>query len=103
VINVRTNETIVTGLSMPHSPRVYRDQLWLLDSGTGHFGRVDRATGQFERLTFCPFRSALAVVCGHRPRTVRCGRVTPRAASVGAGLQDRRDSANDHDWKITPS
>ncbi len=23
-------------------------------SGTGHFGRVDRATGQFEPLTFCP-------------------------------------------------
>ena len=54
VIDVRTNETIVTGLSMPHSPRVYRDQLWLLDSGTGHFGRVDRSTGQFEPLTFCP-------------------------------------------------
>jgi len=54
VIDVRTNETIVTGLSMPHSPRVYRDQLWLLDSGTGHFGRVDRASGQFEPLTFCP-------------------------------------------------
>ena len=54
VIDVRTNETIVSGLSMPHSPRVYRDQLWLLDSGTGQFGRVDRATGQFEPLTFCP-------------------------------------------------
>ena len=39
---------------MPHSPRVYRDQLWLLDSGTGHFGRVDRNTGKFEPLTFCP-------------------------------------------------
>ena len=54
VIDVRTNETIATGLSMPHSPRVYRDQLWLLDSGTGHFGRVNRNTGQFEPLTFCP-------------------------------------------------
>lgn len=54
VIDVRTNETIVTGLSMPHSPRIYRDQLWLLDSGTGHFGRVDRSTGHFEPLTFCP-------------------------------------------------
>lgn len=54
VTDVRTNETIVTGLSMPHSPRVYRDQLWLLDSGTGHFGRVDRSMGKFEPLTFCP-------------------------------------------------
>ena len=54
VIDVRTNQIIVSGLSMPHSPRVYRNQLWLLDSGTGHFGRVDRDTGKFEPLTFCP-------------------------------------------------
>lgn len=54
VIDVRTNDVIVSGLSMPHSPRVYRDQLWLLDSGTGHFGRVDRASGRFEPIAFCP-------------------------------------------------
>lgn len=54
VIDVRTNEVIVSGLSMPHSPRLYRDQLWLCDSGTGHFGRVDRTTGKFEPLVFCP-------------------------------------------------
>jgi uncharacterized protein (TIGR03032 family) len=39
---------------MPHSPRLYRDQLWLLDAGTGYFGRVDRQKGAFEPLTFCP-------------------------------------------------
>ena len=54
LIDVRTNETVAAGLSMPHSPRVHRDQLWLLNSGTGHFGRVDRSTGRFEPLTFCP-------------------------------------------------
>ncbi len=51
VMDVTNNETIVTGLSMPHSPRVYRDKLWLLDSGTGFFGTVDRATGKFEPIT----------------------------------------------------
>lgn len=54
VMDVTTNETIVTGLSMPHSPRVYRDKLWLLDSGTGFFGMVDLAAGKFEPITFCP-------------------------------------------------
>lgn len=54
VIDVTTNETIATGLSMPHSPRVYRDKLWLLDSGTGYFGMVDRAAGKFEPIAFCP-------------------------------------------------
>jgi uncharacterized protein (TIGR03032 family) len=54
VIDVRTNKIVASGLSMPHSPRVYRDQLWLLDSGTGWFGKVDRSAGRFEPLTFCP-------------------------------------------------
>jgi uncharacterized protein (TIGR03032 family) len=54
VIDVTTNEIIATGLSMPHSPRVYRDKLWLLNSGTGHFGYIDRATGKFESVAFCP-------------------------------------------------
>ncbi len=39
---------------MPHSPRWYRDRLWLLDAGTGYFGYLDLASGKFERVTFCP-------------------------------------------------
>lgn len=54
VIDVQANEIVATGLSMPHSPRVYRDKLWLLNSGTGHFGFVDRRSGQFEAVAFCP-------------------------------------------------
>jgi uncharacterized protein (TIGR03032 family) len=54
VLDVRRNEVVVGGLSMPHSPRVYRDRLWLLNSGTGYFGGVDPASGTFEPLTFCP-------------------------------------------------
>ncbi|MCA9055283.1 MAG: TIGR03032 family protein [Planctomycetaceae bacterium] len=54
VVDVTSNEVIATGLSMPHSPRVYRDKLWLLNSGTGHFGYIDRQTGRFEAVTFCP-------------------------------------------------
>ncbi len=54
VIDVQTSEIVATGLSMPHSPRVYRDKLWLLNSGTGHFGYIDRATGKFEQVAFCP-------------------------------------------------
>lgn len=53
-IDVRSKEVIVSGLSMPHSPRVHRGQLWLLNSGTGQFGRVDTNTGKFEPVCFCP-------------------------------------------------
>lgn len=54
VIDVASNEVVLSGLSMPHSPRCYQDQLWLLNSGTGYFGRVDLKQGRFEPITFCP-------------------------------------------------
>jgi uncharacterized protein (TIGR03032 family) len=53
LIDVQANEIVASGLSMPHSPRWYRDRLWLCNSGTGEFGSVDLASGRFEPLTFC--------------------------------------------------
>ncbi|MEF8756302.1 MAG: TIGR03032 family protein [Accumulibacter sp.] len=53
VIDVASDEVIAGGLSMPHSPRWYRDRLWLLNSGSGEFGYVDRAAGRFVPVTFC--------------------------------------------------
>jgi uncharacterized protein (TIGR03032 family) len=54
LMDVRSKEVILTGLSMPHSPRFYRNKLWLLNSGKGEFGYVDLETGIFEPVTFCP-------------------------------------------------
>jgi uncharacterized protein (TIGR03032 family) len=54
VIDVQSNEIIARGLSMPHSPRFYKDKLWLLNSGTGEFGHVNLKSGKFEPLSFCP-------------------------------------------------
>jgi len=54
VLDVTTNTVVAEGLSMPHSPRWYREQLWVLNSGKGEFGRVDLATGRFEPIAFCP-------------------------------------------------
>lgn len=53
VIDVRSDEIICEGLSMPHSPRWYQEKLWLLNSGTGDFGFIDLKTGHFESLCFC--------------------------------------------------
>jgi uncharacterized protein (TIGR03032 family) len=52
VIDLKSNEIIATGLSMPHSPRCYRDKLWLHNSGTGEFGYLN--DGRFEAIAFCP-------------------------------------------------
>jgi len=54
VVDVTDNRIVAQGLSMPHSPRWYRDRLWLLNSGTGELGSIDPADGIFRPLTFCP-------------------------------------------------
>ena len=57
VIDVASNKIICEGLSMPHSPRLYRGELWVLNSGTGELGVVTRpqmGKGKFEPRIFCP-------------------------------------------------
>ena len=54
VVDVASGEVVADGLSMPHSPRLHDGRLWLLESGTGHLGTVDRGTGAFAPVTFCP-------------------------------------------------
>ncbi len=54
LIDTHSNEILVRGLSMPHSPRWYRDQLWLLESGEGTIGRVDLSTGKYESIAQLP-------------------------------------------------
>lgn len=75
VIDVDSNEIVAHGLSMPHSPRWHNDQLWLANSGTGEFGRLDLNSGSFEPLVFCPgyirgvaFYGDYAVLGLSRPR-----------------------------------
>jgi len=54
VIDIQTNEVVCEGLSMPHSPRLHKGELWLLEAGTGYFGYVDFETKKFVPMTFCP-------------------------------------------------
>jgi len=53
VMAVKENEIVSDRLSMPHSPRLYRDELWILNSGTGEFGKLDPADGRFTPVCFC--------------------------------------------------
>ena len=54
VIDVASGETVARGFAMPHSPRIYHEQLWLLDSGTGRLGIVDVASGRFDAVESVP-------------------------------------------------
>lgn len=75
VIDVLRERILVEGLSMPHSPRWYRDRLWLLDSGNGTFGWVNPSRPEFTPITVCPgyarglaFVDHYAVIGLSRPR-----------------------------------
>jgi uncharacterized protein (TIGR03032 family) len=75
VLDIDANQIVAAGLSMPHSPRVYRDKLWVLNSGAGYFGSIDLKRGVFEPLTYCPgylrglsFCGDYAIVGLSRPR-----------------------------------
>ena len=75
ITDVTTNEVIVTGLSMPHSPRMYRDELWLTNSGSGQLGKADLKHGTFEPVAFAPgflrgldFFGDYAIVGSSKPR-----------------------------------
>lgn len=54
LMDVQTGRIVCRGLSMPHSPRWYRNELWVLESGKGAIGRVDLATGTVRTLTELP-------------------------------------------------
>jgi uncharacterized protein (TIGR03032 family) len=75
VVDVSHGELIARGLTMPDSPRWYREQLWITNSGAGSFGRVDVNTGRYEPVAFGPgilrglcFSGDYAVVGVSRPR-----------------------------------
>ena len=91
VIDIATGETVARGLSMPHSPRLHRGRLWLVQSGTGEFGHVDLATGRFEPVCFLQgYARGVAFVGDHavigvsRPRENRTfeGLALERAAGA---------------------
>ncbi len=63
LIDIETNTVLAEGMSMPHSPRIWGDVMYVLDSGRGYLVRIDRGTGARADLTFCPgFARGLAFV-----------------------------------------
>jgi uncharacterized protein (TIGR03032 family) len=54
LIDVDSGEVVVSGLSMPHSPRLYGGRLWACESGAGTLGVVDAAAGKYEAVVAVP-------------------------------------------------
>jgi uncharacterized protein (TIGR03032 family) len=83
VVDLASNEIIATGLSMPHTPRWYRDRLWVTSAGTGEFGYIDLERGNFEVVASCPgFVRGLAFIGDYAV----VGASKPRHGNMYAGL-----------------
>jgi len=66
LIEIDTDRVVTDELSMPHSPRVVGDSVYLLDSGRGRLVRVDPEGGRKTDIAFCPgFLRGLAIHNGH--------------------------------------
>ena len=93
IVDIVSGEIAASGLSMPHSPRLYDGRLWVLNSGRGEFGTVDRAGGVFTPVAFCPgYARGLAFV----GRYAVIGLSRPRRNQTFEGLElDDRLAAKD--------
>lgn len=54
LIDVESQEILLRGLSMPHSPRWHQGKLWLLESGEGTIGTVELNSGKYEPVAQFP-------------------------------------------------
>ncbi len=65
LIDLASAETVIGGLSMPHSPRWHQGRLWLLESGTGSLCVADLDAGSVEVVAQLPgFTRGLTFIGG---------------------------------------
>lgn len=99
LIDVPSDEIVCHGLSMPHSPRWYRDQLWVLESGKGSIGRVDLASGRVETVCEMPgFTRGLDFVGPYA--FIGLSQVRESAVFSGIPLTERAQERNCGVWIV---
>ena len=63
VLEVPSSKVVARGLSMPHSPRVTNNTLWVLNSGCGELLKIDLASGKSEIIVTLPgYTRGLALI-----------------------------------------
>jgi uncharacterized protein (TIGR03032 family) len=89
LIHVPSGETVLQGLSMPHSPRLYNGALYLLDSGHGSLIRVDPLTGERRSVAVLPgFTRGLDCFAAHA--FVGLSQIRETAVFGGLPLQEKQ-------------
>jgi len=63
ILEVPNSRVVTEGLSMPHSPRMYQNRLWVLNSGKGELTTVEPNSGQQETIAVLPgYTRGMAIV-----------------------------------------
>ena len=91
VIDVTSNDTISRGFAMPHSPRIHDGQLWLLDSGRGSIGIVDRQSGRYEPIEEVPGYTRGLALAGQFA-FVGLSKIRETAVFGGIPIAERRET-----------
>lgn len=99
VMDTTTNEVLVDGLAMPHSPRWYNDRLWVLESGAGTIGTVDVAAKTYQPLTEVPGFTRGLDFCGP-VAFVGLSQVRESAVFSGIPITERKQERTCGVWAI---
>jgi uncharacterized protein (TIGR03032 family) len=89
IVDVPSGEFVARGLSMPHSPRWHKGQLWVLESGTGELALVERSTGRRQIVTSLPGFTRGLAICGTYA-FIGLSKIRERSAMNGVPLAGRR-------------
>jgi uncharacterized protein (TIGR03032 family) len=90
LLDVPSGAVVARGLSMPHSPRLHDDRLWLLESGTGQLVLVDPATGRRQTVAALPGFARGLTLCGPYA-FVGLSKIRATSAMDGVPLAERRE------------
>jgi uncharacterized protein (TIGR03032 family) len=101
LIDVESGETVLAGLSMPHSPRWFDGRLWLLESGKGTISVTDLDDGTVETVAELPgFTRGLLFAGGIA--FVGLSQVRETATFGGLPLMERLDERLCGVWAVNP-
>jgi uncharacterized protein (TIGR03032 family) len=101
VVDVPSGETVISGLSMPHSPRWHEGRLWLLESGKGTLSVADLDAGTVETVAELPgFTRGLQFAGG--VAFVGLSQVRETATFGGLPLTERLDERLCGVWAVDP-
>jgi uncharacterized protein (TIGR03032 family) len=101
LMDVESSETVLDGLSMPHSPRWFDGRMWLLESGKGTLSVADLDAGTVETVAELPgFTRGLLFAGG--VAFVGLSQVRETSTFGGLPLMERLDERLCGVWAVDP-